>query len=582
MSMQRKYIKLRTRFVALKFNEAMSQLIKEYAIYIPLFILVSTFSYSQTEPTGLYLTWQKDPTSTMTIDWHTLPEDHAKPFIYYRQKDRHEWSKEQGNNFDFPNSDRIVNRIELTGLKANTTYHFKFDGFERVYQFTTLPENIDSEPLSFAIGGDTYDRGHWARHIWMERMNRVVMQYQPKFIVWGGDLAYADGRPDQSWRWEGWFDAIKNTLIDKDGKVIPILPTIGNHEVNKSVHSWGKDYEQINALREKSAPFFYSLLAFPGQPGFKTLDIGNYLSLIILDTDHTNPINGIQEKWLQNSLEDRKEIPHVFPVYHVPAYPSHNELDNRSSERVRKYWSPLFDKYNVPWAFEYHDHSYKRTPPIRNGSVHSKGTVYIGDGGWGTQLKQPKDAHNTWYLDTTIRERHAVLISLYRDQRFLRAVNESGQIIDEYPNLFYTPPLSNQISSLTPDGGITLSAEIADRSRGVHIDSDYKGYTENGFAWFEKELDSTFLTWDIPIEKSGHFILFIRYSQEGSQNSQMKFIVNDAVINHNLTFTPTKSWADWEKSSPVRVFLKKGDNTITLQKMGKNIPRIDRLEVLPD
>jgi acid phosphatase type 7 len=70
----------------------------------------------------------------------------------------------------------------------------------------------------------------------------------------------------------------------RDDRLIPLLATIGNHEVDGG-------YGQPRA----KALFFYAL--FDGlyrDTSFATLDFGDYLSLMLLDTGHTSSIGGEQ------------------------------------------------------------------------------------------------------------------------------------------------------------------------------------------------------------------------------------------------------------------------------------------------
>jgi hypothetical protein len=55
---------------------------------------------------------------------------------------------------------------------------------------------------------------------------------------------------------------------------------------------------------------------------------------------------------------------------------------------IREHWCPLFDEYGVQLAFEHHDHAYKRTYPIRKGTVDPRGVVYLGDGAWGVTVRK--------------------------------------------------------------------------------------------------------------------------------------------------------------------------------------------------
>lgn len=548
-----------------------------------IFIILSASLFGQEDdPAALYLTWKTDPTSTMVIDWHILPGEDTNALVRYQLEGEQNWLEKTATKLLFPNSDRLIFRAELSDLQPGSLYAFRIGKYDRTYRFETMPSSIDKEALVFAVGGDTYDRGHEARQIWMERTNKMVQKYHPKFILWGGDLAYADGKPDQVWRWYGWFDAIKNTLIDDQGKITPIVVTIGNHEVNKSVGSWGDEYIQNDAIREASAPFFYQILAFPGQPGYSALDFADYLSLIVLDTDHTNPIDGKQTTWLKKALRKRKNTPHVFPAYHVPAYPSVKPLNQRSSIRVRENWTPLFDRFNVPVVFEFHDHVFKRTPLIKDHKVDPEGTLYMGDGGWGTQLKAPKEADTVWYLDKVVRERNAMLVSLHGTNRYIRTVNEHGQIIDEYPVLFEQPEFELPFSSLLPNGGIILSAELAKREGKVFVDSDFSGYSYGGFAWFDKTNDLASLQWKVPFHRSDNYTVRFRYSHPGPEPARLQVLMNGKIIEDSFEFAPTKKENKWKSSSLITRFFEEGNNTIEVRPISNQVaPRIDRLEVLP-
>lgn len=388
------------------------------------------------EPLGLYLTWQRDPLTTMTIDWHLWPED-AEPIgavLEYKKLGAGEgaWQTARGSTHEYPHThgrdDRVILRVELTGLKPGTAYRFRQQGSDWPYYFRTMPLALD-EPLRFAIGGDTHYRTRF------RNMNKVVMEHDPAFIVWGGDLTYADARPDRASRWHVWFDGIMRTLIAEDHRVVPIVCAIGNHEMLRSRggNYWYSfdDYEQTDAWRRANAEFFYGLLAFPGQPGYGVLNFGDYMRLLVLDSDHSNPVEGKQTEWLRSVLENSEPVPHLFPVYHVPAYPSARNI-NRTNEAVLRHWVPLFEQHGVRVAFENHDHTYKRTHPIRDGKIDPDGIVYIGDGAWGVGPRNPAAPDDRWYLYKTAGENHAVIVTLDGLNRHFSVIGIDGDLIDEY------------------------------------------------------------------------------------------------------------------------------------------------------
>ncbi len=376
-------------------------------------------------PPGLLLTWQRDPTSTMTIDWHRRGRDSGQPAVIdFRLRGSGEWQAVGAERFPFPFSDRVIDRVEIVGLQPDSEYEFR-SGDSLVYYFRTMPERLD-RPLRFAQGGDTLH----GREL-MEMTNRVAMEYHPEFVVWGGDFSYADGWSRYAWRWHMWFDVNMNTLIADDGRVVPIIAGIGNHEIWESYHN---DRMVDDAARVRYAPFFFPLFAFPGLPGYNVLDFGDYLTLIAPDSDHANPILGEQTEWLDGILRERQHFTHIIPFYHVPAFPSTKEFETASGGRsrlIRDTWVPLFEQYGVRVVFEHHDHAYKRTHPIKAGKVDPDGVVYLGDGSWGVGARRIHDP-DAWYFAQTLGGvQHAIIVTLHPDRQEFLMVDGEGKVFDE-------------------------------------------------------------------------------------------------------------------------------------------------------
>ncbi|MFA9478119.1 fibronectin type III domain-containing protein [Phycisphaerales bacterium AB-hyl4] len=373
------------------------------------------------DPPALYLTWQQDPTTTMTVQWHTL-DDSRPSELAYRQADDHDapWQQAIGEHWPFPHTDRFIHAVEIVDLEPNTDYLFRFTDAGPEYRFRTMPADA-SEPVVFVVGGDLMHR-----RTWMEIVNEQMAAREPMFAVLGGDLAYEDGHPDKVDRLFDFFEAWKNTAVTPDGRIIPMIPLIGNHEVDGG---WQRD--------RAKAPFFYDLFTMPGWPGYATLDFGDYLSLIILDSGHIIPVDGEQSDWLDQQLAERRErgITHVFPVYHVPAYPSVRHFYDGRSRDVRNHWPPIFDKHDVDIAFENHDHAYKRTHRLRDGQVDPTGTLYVGDGAWGVQLRPVKTGpeEEVWYLDEAHSIHHVIIVTLHEQDRWLEAIDNEGKTFDRYP-----------------------------------------------------------------------------------------------------------------------------------------------------
>ncbi|MFN7140222.1 MAG: purple acid phosphatase family protein, partial [Limisphaerales bacterium] len=355
------------------------------------------------------------------IQWHTT-HPNARTELEFRRMDGGDWQLARGSNEPMPYSDRLIHTVELTKLNEDTYYLFRFGKDTKEYKFRTMPKDL-RRPIRFISGGDVYHQRDW-----MDQMNALAAKLDPAFVVFGGDLAYAVGNKkserDDVKRWYDYFDSWKNLAIAPDGRLIPQLVTIGNHEV---VGFWDQPHE--------AGKGFYALFAMPGNRGYNHLDFGNYMTLLLLDSQHTKPVAGVQSEWLNNVLSKRKKVPHIFPVYHVPGYPSARPFDSGEnahiSEAIRQHWSPLFEKHGVKIAFENHDHAFKRTHPIRDGKVNPTGVTYLGDGAWGVRLRNTHPVESTWYLANAASIRHLFLVTLYPDQRHVMAIDSDGKVFDE-------------------------------------------------------------------------------------------------------------------------------------------------------
>jgi hypothetical protein len=203
-----------------------------------------------------------------------------------------------------------------------------------------------------------------------------------------------------------------------------MLSCIGNHEVEGG-------YDET---RERSPQYLSVFDGFFSDTTFGVLDIGDYMSLVLLDTGHIAPIGGSQTDWLEKTLADRQDRTHLIVANHVPAYPSYRAFQGSgdktgTGEEQRKHWSPLFEKYNVDVVLEHHDHTFKRTHPIKDGMVDKNGVLYLGDGSWG-KLRPLKNPEERPYLETASSAYHITVHRLEGDHRFHVALEESGKVAD--------------------------------------------------------------------------------------------------------------------------------------------------------
>jgi len=371
-------------------------------------------------PDTLFLTWQRDPTTTMTIQWIGPEKDHAGVAVHYAPFGGSDWfplwKQARPTVTPFPTTDHKVFRVELTGLTPGTEYQFGIGGRAKPLRFRTMPARL-TDAFTFVSGGDCGVNPHAVAN------NVVAAKQDPMFALLGGDLGYDNGRSASTSL--AFQRNYSQTMIDGKGRLIPMVVCIGNHEVNGG---YGKT--------RKEAPYFFALHdGLFADASYAALDFGDYLSLVLLDTGHAAKIEGEQTAWLDKALAARVEWPHLLVCNHVPAYPSFRAADVSDDKNTgtgsgnRKHWVPLFERYNVDIVLEHHDHTFKRTHPLKDGLRDPNGIVYLGDGSWG-RLRVPKKAESRPYLATANDAYHLTVHRIEGDVRYHLAVEETGKILD--------------------------------------------------------------------------------------------------------------------------------------------------------
>jgi hypothetical protein len=365
-------------------------------------------------PASLFLTWRKDPTATMLVQW-VGPEVKEDTAIHYVPLDGEIWQRTRTVTKPFPNTDLKVYRCELTGLKAGTEYFFQIGKTSPVYRFRTMPAKA-SDTFQFVSGGDSGIGSHAVAS------NINAARQEPYFALIAGDLAYDNGRSPKTFL--TFLENYSHSMVDPKGRLIPMLACVGNHEVAGGYRG-----------KREGAPQYLSVFdGLYSEATYGVMDIGDYLSLVLLDTGHIAPIEGEQTDWLGKTLAERQDRPHLIVANHVPAYPSVRNPQGPdgkfgTGEGNRLHWSPLFEKYNVDVVLEHHDHAFKRTHPLTDGLKNKYGVVYLGDGSWG-KIRAPKKPENRPYLAAVSEAYHVTVHRLEGDQRFHVALEESGRVAD--------------------------------------------------------------------------------------------------------------------------------------------------------
>ncbi len=355
---------------------------------------------------ALYLTWQDDPTTTMDIHWHS-PKHGSEDAIYLQKADG-DWEEVTSTHQSLRYLH--VHTVRLKSLEADKEYSFRVGRDPKLYKFRTAPRDLNDK-MRFIVGGDADQNTNLFR-----KMNETIVKKDPLFCVIGGDIAYAVGSylrnlPSYTFnRWMSFLSIWKEQMVTPEGRLIPLIVVPGNHDI-----------------LDTRAELFSTLFPSFEKRLYRTLDFSNYLSLILLDTDHVDPIDGAQAAWLGSSLSDRENMLYRFAIYHVAAYPSFYPYDGKIPKQIREFWCPLFDKYALTAAFENHNHTYKKTHPLKDGKVDPDGMIYFGDGCWGAVPRPPKDL---WYLAEKGRKNNVYLIELTPKTATVDAIDLEGELLD--------------------------------------------------------------------------------------------------------------------------------------------------------
>lgn len=369
-------------------------------IIVGILYLLFSFTFFPKIPTPtVYLSWQNDPTTTMVIHWYTGKEESSR--VGYRKKGEVIWTYQAGTYVYLRDLPISIHSTELVDLEPGTEYEFIVPNCKKIYRFQSLPADL-SRPLCFAIGGDVY--------FYLDLMRKMAWQIaarSPDFVVVGGDIAYTCGGrrlfSQKNWkekRWITFFNTWSEIMKTKDGRLIPIIGVLGNHDVERI----GLNEDEI----------IYRFL--PSIRSFKVIDVNNTLSLFLLDTGHQYQIRA-QEKWLEDALRKRDATLYKMAIYHVSGYPSVYSEEGQIPRRVRQYWHPHFDHYHVQIVFENHNHAYKRTYPLKNGVYHPDGVIYMGDGSWGVRTRTPKPR---WYLEKMAKANAVCLVQIDQEKAIVR------------------------------------------------------------------------------------------------------------------------------------------------------------------
>lgn len=349
---------------------------------------------------GPYLSWMNDPKTTMTISWQT-PEENNLMLVEY------------GNDSNYGSIKSVINEqwnihyTELTGLKPNTTYHYRIisptNNHSQLLEdhwFKTAPNG--TQAFSFVAYGDSRPDlfGNSGHGIICNQISTTISN--PAFVLHTGDYVFQSNFESQ---WDQFFWELKS-IVDK----APLMATIGNHEYNEFGSDYGGHYFNYFHFADNSIDEFYYSFNYSNV---------HVVSLNISVSDDSIP--EAQVNWLIDDLNKANassDINWIIIFFHVPLYSSgaygYDEVAIEAFEQI-------FIDYGVDLVLMGHDHQYER--------MYANGIQYIVTGGGGAELEVY--ISNNEYTQYSENIHHFCLIKVDGLTLNIKAISSLGATIDQ-------------------------------------------------------------------------------------------------------------------------------------------------------
>ena len=331
-------------------------------------------------PFHVRLSWENDPTTSITVHWETdpwLPGYNPRVELGREADDISIDCK--GESFRTYFSDYEQHEVELACLLPATTYYYRYGspdyGWSEVLSFRTPPDGM--EEYTFCVVGDSRsasadstDVSEWGR------VASAAAAEDPFFSLLLGDevfLGYED---------EYWPPCLgEGEPLFKEGSA---MASHGNHE--------------------EYAMEYFDRFSLPGNERWYSFDVGG-IHFVCLDTglmDYSErPLLAQQSPWLEEDLQQAEEggVEWTVVFFHRPPYASGEGYGDQPD--IVAEWVPIFDRYGVDLVLTSHEHFYQRSFPMREGQALTAagnlyadpgGTVYVIQGCGGAPFSDPLPA----------------------------------------------------------------------------------------------------------------------------------------------------------------------------------------------
>ena len=330
-------------------------------VVLVLFWLLAVGVGARTWEMPVMATWTEDPRTTVTLTWER-PEA-AVADVAYAAGDE-DW---QVVSREEPLRRHVVT---LRGLEPGTRYRYRAasaDGYEAEGAFWTAPDD-PRQPFSFALLNDLQGG------INVEAAKEVALATAAAgadFVLSTGDIAdprYAGDYAGVIRSWELTFECLGPLWA---GSVFQMVS--GNHDEPENPDS-----------------HWHRLIELPDAHDY-TLDVGPIRFILVDSTEEQVPS---RIAWLSRELQRAaydSAVTWVIPAFHRPPF---SEGERGGEGIIRKWWVPLFTRYEADLVISGHAHTYQRTRAL-------DGVHYLVSGGGGGRLYEVPKEHPNLHFATS-------------------------------------------------------------------------------------------------------------------------------------------------------------------------------------
>ncbi len=316
-------------------------------------VVLAAVTAAAAPPDAIHLAWVEDPSSTMTVVWHTA-EEGVPSVVEYRLPASGEWQKAQGAVRP-TGAAGVVHEVSIRGLEPDTRYEYRVkgpgDAWSESHTMWTAPL-AGRKPVEVVFAADTGMAGREdGLTTGTEQVIAEMGKLEPLAVLWGGDAAYYNtdkrfGSLDDTII--AWFNQMQPVAVRA-----PIMPTYGNHEI---------------FLREG---YLFWAEHFPTPEGFDnrryySFDIGDahFVSITAANSER-GPLASSVIDWIDRDMAAARKAgaKWVIPYMHVSAFSDGS--NHPSNLDLRRQVGPVFERHKVKVALACHDQSYERTYPLR-------------------------------------------------------------------------------------------------------------------------------------------------------------------------------------------------------------------------